>query len=74
MSAGEVESLLWPQIAKLFKNTRVVGMSRQRAELGKSSGKLGVQRDLRGNIDAGTIREILESNNVPGVSRVALGD
>jgi uncharacterized membrane protein YhiD involved in acid resistance len=66
--------LIWPQIAKLFKNTRVVEMSNQRAELGKDSGKLVVELDLRGNMDAATIREILESNNVPGVSRVALGD
>ena len=49
-------------------------MSRQRAELGKDSGKLVVELDLRGNMDASTIREILESNNVPGVSRVALGE
>ena len=66
--------LIWPQIAKLFKNTRVVEMSKQRAELGKDSGKLVVELDLRGNMDAATIREILESNNVPGVSRVALGE
>src|SRR5262245_11346784 len=63
--------LIWPQIAKLFKNTRVVEMSSQRPELGKDSGKLVVELDLRGNMDAATIREILESNNVPGVSRVA---
>lgn len=66
--------LIWPQIAKLFKNTRVVEMSRQRAELGKDSGKLVVELDLRGNMDASTIRQILESNNVPGISRVALGE
>ncbi|HYJ08345.1 MAG TPA: hypothetical protein VEX18_05035 [Polyangiaceae bacterium] len=53
----------------------MVEMSRQRAELGKDSGKLVVEPDLRGNMDASsTIREILESNNVPGVSRVALGE
>jgi uncharacterized membrane protein YhiD involved in acid resistance len=66
--------LIWPQIRQLFKNTRVVEMSRQRAELGKDSGKLVVELDLRGNMDAATIREILETNNVPGVSRVALGE
>jgi hypothetical protein len=66
--------LIWPQVARLFKNTRVVEMSRQRAELGKDSGKLVVELDLRGNMDAATIREILETNNVPGVSRVALGE
>jgi uncharacterized membrane protein YhiD involved in acid resistance len=71
---AEDPPLIWPHIATLFKNTRVVEMSRQRAELGKDSGKLVVELDLRGNMDASTIREILESNNVPGVSRVALGE
>jgi len=66
--------LICPQVARLFKNTRVVEMSRQRPELGKDSGKLVVELDLRGNMDAATIREILETNNVPGVSRVALGE
>lgn len=71
---AEDPPLIWPQIAKLFKNTRVVEMSKLRAELGKDSGKLVVELDLRGNMDAATIREILDSNNVPGVSRVALGE
>jgi uncharacterized membrane protein YhiD involved in acid resistance len=66
--------LIWPQIAKLFRNTRVVELSSQRAELGKDSGKLVLELDLRGNMDAATIREILHTNNVPGVSRVALGE
>ncbi|HKY39822.1 MAG TPA: DUF4956 domain-containing protein [Polyangiaceae bacterium] len=66
--------LIWPQISQLFKNMRVVEMSRQRVELGKDSGKLVVELDLRGNMDAATIREILETNKVPGVSRVALGE
>jgi uncharacterized membrane protein YhiD involved in acid resistance len=71
---AEDPPLIWPQVARLFKNTRVVEMSRQRAELGKDSGKLVVELDLRGNMDAATIREILETNNVPGVSRIALGE
>ncbi len=71
---AEDPPLIWPQIEKLFKNTRVVEMSKQRPELGKDSGKLVVELDLRGNMDAATIREILDSNNVPGVSRVALGE
>jgi len=61
-------------IGKLFRNTRVVELSSQRAELGKDSGKLVVELDLQGNMDAATIREILYTNNVPGVSRVALGE
>src|SRR5688500_1699328 len=66
--------LIWPEIAKLFRNTRVVELSSQRAELGKDSGKLILELDLQGNMDAATIREILHTNNVPGVIRVALGE
>jgi uncharacterized membrane protein YhiD involved in acid resistance len=65
---------IWPQVARLFKNTRVVELSQQNAVLGKESGKLVVELDLRGNMDAATIREILETNQVPGVTRVALGE
>jgi uncharacterized membrane protein YhiD involved in acid resistance len=71
---AENPSVVWPLVAKLFKNTRVVEMSNRAAELGKDSGKLVVELDLRGNMDAATIREILETNNVPGVFRVALAE
>jgi uncharacterized membrane protein YhiD involved in acid resistance len=71
---AESPALIWPQIAKLFKNTRVVEMSNRVAELGKDSGKLVVELDLRGNMDAATIREVLEANQVPGVYRVALAE
>jgi hypothetical protein len=58
----------------LFKNTRLVEMSKQRPGLAKDRGELVVELDLRGNMDASTIREILETNQVPGVNRVALGE
>jgi uncharacterized membrane protein YhiD involved in acid resistance len=65
---------VWPHVARLFKNTRVVEMSQLNPTLGKDSGKLVVELDLRGNMDAATIREILATNQVPGVTRVALGE
>ena len=68
---AESPALIWPQIAKLFKNTRVAEMSNRVAELGKDSGKLVIELDLRGNMDAATIREVLEANQVQGVYRVA---
>jgi len=40
----------------------------------QGQGKLVVELDLRGNMNASTIHEILEINQVPGVSRVALGE
>jgi uncharacterized membrane protein YhiD involved in acid resistance len=71
---AENPAAIWPEIAKLFKNTRVVEMSNRAAELGKDSGKLVVELDLRGNMDAATIREVLEANKIPGVFRVALAE
>lgn len=71
---AEDPSAICPQIARLFKNTRVVEMSNRSPELGKDSGKLVVELDLRGNMDAATIREILKNNQVPGVFRVALAE
>jgi uncharacterized membrane protein YhiD involved in acid resistance len=65
---------IWPEVARLFKNTRVVELSSRVPELGKDSGKLIVELDLRGNMDASTIREILETNKVPGIFRVALAE
>ena len=63
---------IWPLIAGLFRNIRVVELASTRPELGKDSGKLLVELDLRGNMDAAGIRQLLETNNVPGITRVAL--
>lgn len=63
---------VWRRVAALFPNTRVVELSSTKPELGKDSGKLVIELDLRGNMDAATIREMLESNGVVGISRVAL--
>src|SRR5688572_6573553 len=66
--------LVWTHVAKLFRNTRVIELSNKQLDLGKDSGKLVVELDLRGNMDAATIRQVLETNQVPGVCRVALMD
>ncbi len=71
---AEDPSAIFPHLTRLFKNTRVVEMSNRTPELGKDSGKLVVELDLRGNMDAATIREILQVNQVPGVFRVALAE
>lgn len=65
---------VWPRVAALFPNTRVVECSSTKVELGKDSGKLVVELDLRGNMDAATIRDLLLANGVPGISRVALSE
>jgi uncharacterized membrane protein YhiD involved in acid resistance len=66
--------LIRPQVIELFRNARVVELSNKQIELGKDSGKLVVELDLRGNMDAATIREMLESHGIPGISRVAVMD
>jgi uncharacterized membrane protein YhiD involved in acid resistance len=63
---------VWPKVAALFPNTRVVELSSVKAELGKDSGKLVLELDLRGTMDAASIREMLEKGGVQGISRVAL--
>lgn len=59
-------------MAALFPNTRVLDVSSTNINLGKDSGKLVLELDLRGNMDAATIRDILEANGIPGIGRVAL--
>ena len=61
-----------PKIAALFPNTRVLEVSAVSAALGKESGKLVLELDLRGNMDAASIRQLLEQNGIPGINRVAL--
>lgn len=71
---AEDPRLVCPLVSALFPNTRVLDVSSTNPTLGKDSGKLVVELDLRGNMDAATIRDILEANAVPGISRVALMD
>jgi hypothetical protein len=66
--------LVWSHVATLFPGARVMEISKKELELGKDSGKLVVEMDLRGNMDASTIRELLDKKGVPGVSRVALSE
>jgi uncharacterized membrane protein YhiD involved in acid resistance len=64
--------LVCEHIGPLFRNVRVLEVSRKQLDLGKDSGKLVVEVDLRGNMDAATIRGMLEAHGVPGINRVAL--
>ena len=61
-----------PTIAAMFPNTRVIEVSAVNPLLGKESGRLVLELDLRGNMDAATIRRMLEEKGVPGITRVAL--
>jgi hypothetical protein len=55
-----------------FPRTRVVEFGSIAPELGKDSGKLVLQMDLRGETDAGKLRELLIERGVPGIRRVSL--
>jgi uncharacterized membrane protein YhiD involved in acid resistance len=61
-----------PAISAMFPNTRVIEVSALDPALGKESGRLVLELDLRGNMDAATIRQMLEQKGVPGITRVAL--
>lgn len=61
-----------PTIAALFPNTRVIELGSPKGDAGKDAGKLILELDLRGNMDAASIRQLLDQNGIQGVSRVAL--
>ncbi len=60
------------QVQAIFPGVRVVEASTNAPELGKDSGKLVVELDLRPDVDAGTLSELLTGRGVAGVRRVAL--
>ena len=60
------------EIQRIFPGARIVEAGTNAPELGKDSGKLVVELELRGNMDASTISQTLAEQGVQGVRRVAL--
>jgi hypothetical protein len=54
-----------------FPRTRVVEFANNTPELGKDSGKIVLEMDLKGETDAGRLRDLLVERGVPGVRRVS---
>ena len=54
-----------------FPRTRIVEFANNTPELGKDSGKLVLEMDLKGETDAGRLRDLLVERGVPGVRRVS---
>jgi hypothetical protein len=59
-------------IVATFPRTRIVEFASNMPELGKDSGKLVLEMDLKGETDAGRLRDLLVERGVPGVRRVSM--
>ncbi len=60
------------RVLELLPGARIVELADNSPTLGKHCGKLVVELDLRGDMDADKIRGILDNHEVPGIRRVAL--
>ena len=61
-------------LRKLFTNVRVIELGSMGGGSTKDSGRLVVEVDLRGNMDAQALRRLFDENQVPGVSRISLSE
>jgi hypothetical protein len=69
---AENAALVQQRMREVFPNARLMELSNNAPELGKDSGKLMLEIELRADQDASTLRGILEQHGVPGIRRVAL--
>lgn len=65
---------VWTRLLTIFPRARLLDLAKRSVELGKDSGKLVVEVDLPGNMDAAAIRDLLLRHEVPGVIRVGVAD
>jgi hypothetical protein len=63
--------LVMKRVLELFPHSRIVELSNNAVELGKESGRVVIEINLRGDQDAGSFRGHLEKSAVPGIRRVA---
>lgn len=70
--SAENAAMVREQLPALFPSSRLVEVANNAPELGKDSGKLVLELELRPDEDASTVREALERHGVRGVRRVAL--
>jgi len=59
-------------VQRVFPSARLIEVANNAPELGKDSGKIVIELDLRPDEDASTLRTTLESNGVTGIRRLAL--
>jgi len=60
------------QVSAIYPGVRIVEAATNAPELGKDSGKLVIQLELRAGMDASTVSDTLAKHGVQGVRRVAL--
>lgn len=59
------------RLPELFPTCRVLEAADNAVELGKESGRVVAELELRGDVDAGGVRALLDAARIPGVRRVA---
>lgn len=69
---ADVASSVQKGVEGLFPGARMLELATNAPELGKDSGKLVFELHMSSNMDAGTVREMLDKGAVTGVRRVAL--
>lgn len=71
---AENAGLVQQRVREVFPRARLMELANNAPELGKDSGKLVMEIELRADQDASTLRGMLEEHGVPGIRRVALAD
>ena len=59
------------RLPELFPNCRLLEAADNAPELGKESGRVVAELELRGDVDASRLRARLEAASIPGIRRVA---
>jgi hypothetical protein len=72
--SAEDSSLVRARISDVFPQARLLEIGNNAPELGKDSGKVTMELELRPDQDAGALRTHLEHHGVRGVRRIALED
>ncbi len=71
MISGSDTPAILQRLPQLFPNCRVLEAADNALELGKESGRVLAELELRGDVDALGLRSRLEVAQVPGIRRVA---
>lgn len=68
---AEDPAALCAGVLRLFPEMRVLEFGKNQPELGKDSGKVVLELNLRGDMDAAKLQHFLGEQGVPGIRRVA---
>ena len=67
-------SVVLEHVRAMFPRAKVLDVSSGKLESGKETQKLVVELDLEVGADAGSVKELFDARNVPGVTRIVIED